>query len=160
MSEVLDSYQDDDVFEDEQPEREDVLKSGYRERVPELEHGFAHCGDIELVGHGVVTNPEYCGKFSYWGCLNVAAHNKASLDGVDYSGKVYSRRRYYSCDKPSCPVCYKKGWAIREAGNIEARLVEASKRFGDVEHGMISIPAKDYGHDVPYLRKKATKILS
>ena len=157
---IVDDSVIDDVFEDEQPEKEVVLKSDYQGSVPELEHSFARYGDIQLVGHGVVTNPAYCGKFSYWGCLNVGEHSNTSLDGVNYSGKVYSRRRYHSCDKPSCPVCYKKGWAVREAGNIKVRLDEASKRFGDVEHIVISIPAKDYGYDIPYLRKKSNKILS
>ena len=91
-------------------------------------------GDFQLVGHGEVTN-DFCGKFlSYKGCLRADLHNLITLDGKNFKGKVFTRRVHHWCNKPSCPVCFKSGWAVREAGNIEARLAEASKRFGLVEH--------------------------
>ena len=43
--------------------------------------------------------------------------------------------------------------------NIEARLKEASKRFGQVEHIVCSVPSKDYGLDLKYLRRKVMKML-
>jgi hypothetical protein len=91
-------------------------------------------GCFSLVGNGNVTNPR-CGTFgSHWGCVRVELHDKITLDGYNHKGKVYVQKVFNSCDKPSCPACYKKGWAVREAGRIEARLKEAAKRFGQIEH--------------------------
>ena len=116
-------------------------------------------GEYNLAGHGVVTNSS-CGKFaSFSGCNRVELHNHRTLDGVDYSGKVYVRKVFVSCHKPSCPICYKYAWAVREADKIEGRLVEASKRFGLVEHIVASIPVRDYGLKFPSLRKKVVDIL-
>jgi len=56
-------------------------------------------------------------------------------------------------------VCYKHGWAVRQAGKIEMRLKEASKHFGLVEHIVCSVPVRDYGLSYEVLRKKAVKIL-
>ena len=125
-----------------------------------LEQGWGAYGDYRLVGNGYVTNG-YCGKFArFKGCLRVDLHNLVTLDGVNYSGKVFVRRVHFSCGKPSCPVCYKSGWAIREAENIKHRLVESSKRFGVVEHLVCSVPAKDYGLELGALRRKVIKILT
>lgn len=87
-------------------------------------------GIFSLVGNGNVAN-SWCGTFKcHWGCLRVELHDKITLDGHNHKGKVFVQKVYNSCDKPSCPICYKKGWAVREAGRIEARLKEAAKRFG------------------------------
>ena len=143
---------EDDVFDDEQPK---MLK----EPIPMLANGWGSYGVYKLVGNGEVTNGN-CGKYATLrGCLRTDLHNKTDLDGVNYAGKVFVRRIRFSCGKPSCPVCYKSGWAVREAGNIEARLAEASKRFGQVEHIVASVPVKDYGLDLKPLRRKVTKIL-
>jgi hypothetical protein len=100
--------------------------------------------DVSLVGNGNVTNSR-CGTFkSYWGCIRVELHDKITLDGNNYKGKVFVQKVFNSCDKPSCPVCYKKGWAVREAGRIEGRLKEAARRFGQVEHIVCSVPVRDY----------------
>jgi len=56
-------------------------------------------------------------------------------------------------------VCYKHGWAVREAGNIEARLAEGAKKWGQVEHICASVPVKDYGLSLEALRKKVRKVL-
>lgn len=120
--------------------------------IQELPNSWAAHGNYRLVGNGEVTNG-YCGKFARLkGCLRVDLHNKTTLDGVNYAGKVFVRRVKYSCGKPSCPICYKSGWAIREAENIKHRLVEASKRYGKVEHLVCSIPVKDYGLELGVLR--------
>jgi hypothetical protein len=124
-----------------------------------LEKSWGAYGDYRLVGNGEVTNG-YCGKFArFKGCLRVDLHNKTSLDGVNYAGKVFVRRVKFSCGKPSCPICYKNGWAVREAENIKHRLVEASKRFGKVEHLVCSIPTKDYGLELGVLRRKVNNML-
>jgi hypothetical protein len=127
--------------------------------VEPLENGWGSYGVYQLVGNGEVTNV-FCGKFmSYKGCLRVDLHNLITLDGVNYSGKVFVRKVHHWCNKPSCPVCFKSGWAIREAGNIEGRLAEASKRFGLVEHIVCSVPLRDYGLSFEALRSKAVKVL-
>jgi hypothetical protein len=117
-------------------------------------------GSFSLVGNGDVTNSR-CGTFkSFWGCVRVELHDLITLDGVNHEGKVYVQKVFNSCDKPSCPVCYKKGWAVREAGRIEARLKVAAMRFGQVEHIVCSVPLKDYGLDLKRLRKKVIGVLS
>jgi len=116
-------------------------------------------GEFSLAGHGVVTN-DYCGKFaSFLGCNRVELHNHRTLDGLDYSGKVYVKKIFNSCDKPSCPICFKYGWAVREAGKIEGRLVEASKQFGLVEHIIASVPVKDYSLSFEVLRRRVVDVL-
>jgi len=94
-------------------------------------------------------------------CDRVGLHESiGKLAGKDYAGKVFVRKVHFSCDKPSCPICYRYGWAVREARKIEARLVEASKLWGDVEHIFVSIPPKSYGvSDEKVLRSMALKAL-
>jgi hypothetical protein len=133
---------------------------------PSVENSFGSYGEFTLVGKGDVTN-EFCGKFyGYIGCARTELHNKkiflkrkGEVSLHDCKNKVFVQRVYNSCDKPSCPVCYKHGWAVRQAKRIEARLKEASKRFGLVEHIVASVPTRDYGLNVKALRAKAVKIL-
>jgi len=134
----------------------------------EVENRWGSFGNWELVGNGKVTN-EHCGKYLRLdGCLRVDLHDrikyaKVKVDGkekvVRVAGKIYRYTVRHFCNKPSCCVCYKSGWALRQAGRIEARLKEASKRFGQVEHLMISVPAKDYGLSFDVLREKINEIL-
>jgi len=124
-----------------------------------VEGKWAFHGAFQLVGNGSVTNAS-CGMFKgFKGCIRDHLHDKVGLDGVDYTGKAFIRIVRYGCDKPSCPVCFKSGWAVREAGNIERRLKEASKRFGSVEHIVASVPVRDYGLKFESLRKKVLDIL-
>jgi len=70
-------------------------------------------GVFKLVGHGNQTS-ERCGRFSHFvGCLRVELHDRITLDGQDFRNKVFYRPIFNSCDKPSCPQCYKFGWAVR-----------------------------------------------
>ena len=73
---------------------------------------------------------------------------------------VFVKSVYHSCDNPLCPKCYRYGWANREAGRIETRLKEASKRFGLIEHIVVSVPDNDYGLSLEELRTKCVKVLS
>jgi len=128
-------------------------------RFDEPKNTFGTYGNFQLVGQGEKTN-EKCGRFfGFKGCDNVDLHNKTDLYGVNYAGKVYMFKVFNSCDKPSCPVCYKKGWAVREAGRIEARLKIASKRLGLIEHIIASVPSRDYGLGIKALRSKVDAIL-
>jgi len=125
-----------------------------------LNDAWASFGDYQLVGNGSQTN-QYCGRYiGLKGCLRVDLHSIMTLDGVNYAGKIFRRKVHHFCDKPSCPVCFKSGWAVREAHNITARLREASKRFGQVEHLTISVPTKDYDLDLKPLRLKVIKLLN
>ena len=127
--------------------------------VEPLANGFGSYGRFQLVGNGEVSNG-YCGKFkTFKGCLRVDLHDIIASDGVNYKGKVFVRKVRFSCGKPSCPVCFKSGWAVLEAGKIEARLAEAGKHFGLVEHIVASVPLKDYGLSYEVLRGKAVRAL-
>ena len=126
---------------------------------PAPNNSFGEFGDFQLVGHGKVTN-DYCGKFrKLYGCSRVELHDRITLNGQNFKGKVFFKPVFNSCDKPTCPKCYLYGWAIREARNIEGRLKEASKRFGQVEHIIATIPPKFYGLSLEALRAKIDKIL-
>jgi hypothetical protein len=127
----------------------------------EIRNEFWSCGEYELVGHGKQTNAE-CGKFKRFdGCPNVEAHNNARWFTPDLpKDAVYVRSVYHSCDKPTCPKCFKYGWAVRQATRMEKRLKEASTRFGLVEHIVVSVPQKEYAFSLEALRKRAVKILA
>ena len=61
-----------------------------------------------------------CGQFLGWlGCLNVEEHNHSTLDGVDHTGNVYVKRVFHSCDKPECPVCFKKGGQLGKLAKLK-----------------------------------------
>lgn len=126
---------------------------------PDIKNVYGKYGNFQLVGHGSITNG-YCGKFrSFYGCVRTELHDKITLDGKNFKGKVFVRKVHFSCDKASCPVCYKYGWAVREARRIETRLAEASKRFGLVEHIVATVPPKFYELSYEALRKKILEVL-
>ena len=124
----------------------------------EFDIGNISLGDFEIVGHGEVTNAN-CGRFSgyFYGCLRVELHNKVGLNGVNYAGKIYRVPYFHSCNKPSCPICYKHGWAVRLARSIEARLKEGSKRFGDVEHIVVGLPSTYFHLSLELMKLKVIK---
>jgi hypothetical protein len=129
------------------------------ENVEDVPVGDGVFGDERLVGRGQRTS-EKCGRFgSFYGCDRTDLHDKISLDGVNYKGKVFVRTYFHSCDKPSCPICFKRGWAVREAHKIEVRLAEASKRWGKIEHIVTTLPPKYYSLSRAGLRAKAIEIL-
>lgn len=151
-----------DDFDDEQPSVKEIF-SGEVKSPSALEGSSGVYGDFQLVGHGQVTNDK-CGTFrKVVGCTYTELHDKAIFDKkgalVNCTGKGYFKPYFHSCDKPSCPVCYERGWAIRQAGNIEFRLEQASKHFGLAEHIIISVPVKDYDLSYGALRHKVDKVL-
>ena len=121
---------------------------------------FWSYGEFELVGHGRQTNWK-CGTFNkFMGCLNVDLHNQVRWFFPDLKkDSVFVKSVYHSCDKPTCPKCFKFGWAVREATRMERRLKEASKRFGLVEHIVVSPPSRLYVKSLEDLRKIAHKIM-
>jgi hypothetical protein len=128
----------------------------------DVQNEFWSYGEYELVGHGRQTNDE-CGKFKkFMGCLNVEAHNEARwfTEGLK-KNSVFVKPIYHSCDKPTCPICFKFGWAVRQASRMEQRLQAASNRLGlPVEHIVVSVPSRLYGESLEALRKKAIKIMA
>jgi len=114
---------------------------------------------FQRVGNGKQTDAR-CGQFlGFLGCLNVDLHNHSTLDGVNHSNNVYVKRVFHSCDRPECRVCYKRGWATREAGKAESRIKEASKRFGVAEHLIDSIPKSYYGLSFEKLKANSLKAM-
>lgn len=145
-----------DVF-DSSSVLEDVLEDSFDKK--SIFDGSFSFGGFQLVGHGPKTN-DNCGVVrSYWGCVHAESHDIIASDGKNHKGEVFVRKVVFSCDKPSCPVCYKYGWASREAHKIEVRLAEASKQWGLVEHIVATFPPKYYGLSYEALRKKAVEIL-
>jgi len=158
--EVREQFSED--FDDEQPSYEDVM-SGKAKSPSALEGNFWDFGVYGLVGHGKQTN-DRCGTFrKVVGCSRVELHNKVTFDKnhvlVNYSGKGYFRPVFHSCDKPSCPTCYQRGWAVREAKNIEFRLEQASKCFGVVEHIIVAFPPKYWGLNDEALQSLCDRVL-
>lgn len=155
-------YRNED-FEDEQPSVEEVLKGEFKSPSA-LEGGYFTFGVWQGVGHGEQTNAK-CGTFhKVVGCSRLELHNDLVFDEksgelVSYRGKGFFRPVFHSCDKPSCPVCYERGWAVREAKNIDFRLGEASKRFGQAEHIIVGLPSKFWGLSYKTLRKKCLDAL-
>jgi hypothetical protein len=93
-------------------------------KVPETEIGFKTHGDWAVVGYDDKPTNNNCGKFKWFlVCLRLLLHNLVTLDGHDYRGKGYGKRVWWHCNKPSCPVCFRKGWAVRLALKMEHRLV-------------------------------------
>jgi hypothetical protein len=98
--------------------------------------------EYTLVGRGGVAST-YCGKHKcYYKCDAVDLH-----DGV-FRGKDIYHNVVMNCHRPSCSRCWKYGWAVREANNIDSRFLTADKvlglRYVDVEHLSASAPKKDY----------------
>jgi hypothetical protein len=123
-------------------------------------NGWGCHGSHVLVGNGKVTNPTKCGSFfGLYGCLNVELHDLITLEGHNHKGKVFIRKRFHSCDKPTCPVCFMSGWAVREARNIEDRISKASSKFGLAEHMVASVPQTDYSLPFEKLKRKILKVL-
>jgi len=112
------------------------------------------------VGRGVRSS-DFCGKWmSFTVCKNVEGHKGISINGVDCSGKVVVRHKHMWCHKPTCPVCFIRGWSVRGARSILSRLDGGVERgFGKVEHVLVSVPPEDYNLPEKVLRKKCREAL-
>jgi len=116
-------------------------------------------GDFMMVGGGEQTS-NACGQFMGWsGCDRVEKHDKVTVDGVNHRGKVFIKKPlFHSCFKASCPICY-RDWAVRQARKIEHRILEASKRFGEAQHIIVTFPIRFWQWSVERLRLKAKELL-
>jgi len=126
---------------------------------PLVSSGWASYGDYKLVGNDEVTN-QYCGVFlHYKGCLRTELHNHTDLFGKNYAEMIFLHKSQNWCNKPSCPVCFKSGWAVRQAHRVEMRLKELVNHYGEAEHIVCSVPSRDFYMEFKPLRRKAVKIL-
>lgn len=93
------------------------------------------------VGRGERSSPS-CGQWqNFLVCDNVEGHKGLVLKGVDYTGKLAVTHQHLWCHRATCPVCFIRGWSVREARSIETRLVVGSERgLGDAEHVTVSVP--------------------
>lgn len=112
------------------------------------------------VGRGVKSS-ELCGRWaSISTCENFQGHEGKVFKGVDVTGKIIARHNHLFCTKSSCPVCFLRGWSVRQARSIEARLVEGVKRgFGKVEHCVVSVPVAERGLPESVFRVKCRDAL-
>jgi len=159
-------YHPDVDVDDVQPSREEVLR-GEVKSPSALEGGGFRFGVYELVGHGKQTNGRCATFHRILACSRVELHNKMIFDVktgslIDFSGKADVHPTFYSCDKPSCPLCYERGWAVREADGINFRFEESIKRldhvaFGGVEHIIVVVNPKYWSWDEKKIRKYVLK---
>lgn len=109
-----------------------------------------------LVGYSPLATNGNCGHVKTFRiCPN--DHSQVGLDGVSHAGKTAFQKVLFSCNKPSCPICFER-WANREAGRAEFRFFEASKLYGKPEHCMASVPLKDYGKSPQWMHDMAVKM--
>jgi len=115
---------------------------------------------FQPAGRGVKSSM-YCGVHrGFKVCKDVDAHKGVVKGGVDYTGEIIVRHKHWWCTKPSCPVCFIRGYAVRQARVFEGRLGVAVERgFGKIEHVIVSPSEKDYGLSESVLRKKCRTAL-
>jgi hypothetical protein len=116
--------------------------------------------NYQPVGRGVKSS-DWCGRWvAYKVCRNVEGHKGMVVGGVDCTDKVVVRHKHLFCHKPSCPVCFNRGWAVREARSIVSRLSEGEKRgLGVVEHFTVSPRVEDRDLPESVLRLKSREAL-
>lgn len=108
-------------------------------------------GNYKRVGQGQVTCPS-CSTFKGWvGCLRTELHDKTVFDSMgncaNHKGEVFVHPVFWSCDRPSCPRCFKHGWAVRESQKIAKRFAGANKSVSP-EHVVVSPSKKDWALSV------------
>lgn len=94
-------------------------------------------------GRGSPTS-EVCGRWvGFDVCTNIVGHEGIFVEGVDCTGKHILRHRHLWCHSAQCPICFNRGWSVRGAMSIEARILTAEKRgLGSAEHISVNLPEK------------------
>ena len=112
------------------------------------------------VGSGDVSSPSCARYAGIKVCENVEGHTGLSIDGVDATGKYVVRLVHWFCKNPLCPKCFARGWAVRRARNIEARVEEGARRgLGKIEHFTVSPAVEDRVLSEAELREKCGRAL-
>jgi len=116
--------------------------------------------NYQPVGRGKESS-DFCGRWvALKVCKNVEGHEGVSVGETDCTGKVIARHKHLWCHRSSCPICFNRGWSVREARNIESRVLEGEKRgLGLAEH--ITVSPKVADRDLPenVLRVKCREAL-
>lgn len=109
-------------------------------------------------GRGVRTSPD-CARFVGWdGCTDLEAHKGVVYKGEDWSDCASVRARHWWCHSPKCSVCFNRGWSVREAFRMTARLDAGVKRgYGKVEHIMGSFSVEDCNLPEAVLRERCRR---
>lgn len=113
-------------------------------------------GEWVQAGRGVPSS-KICGKVKgTLVCHHIEHHKGIVINGVDFTGKSAVSHDYYHCKNPLCPICFARGYAVREAQVIEGRIAEGVERgYGAPEHIALSPPRSLRGLPVPELVKLA-----
>ena len=116
-------------------------------------------GNFLLVGHGKQSS-DSCGNLrNLKACLHTELHHN-TLDGANHEGKAYVKVFHTWCKNAQCPICYKHGYAVREANSAFERIKEAEKHHGSkAEHIIYGISPIYYGLPFENLRAMARKDL-
>jgi len=116
--------------------------------------------DFQPVGRGVPSS-DMCGRWrSFVVCKNKEGHKGKLLKGADCTDKVVVRHKHWWCHKASCPICFSRGWSVREARSIVGRCNEAEKRgLGVSEHVTVSVAVKDRDLSESVFRVKCREAL-
>jgi hypothetical protein len=116
-------------------------------------------GNVEIVGRGKVGSYK-CGHWAgyYKICKHTHLHHN-NLQG-EGQGKVLVHVPHTWCHNPRCPICYKHGFASREARNAADR-VDKGRWLNDSipEHLIWSPTVAQYGFSLEKLRVNARKDL-
>lgn len=108
--------------------------------------------DFKRAGQEEPTN-SWCGNFKrFTGCI--LPHDFVTLEEINYKDMVYIHPTYMSCDKPSCRIDYKRGFARKEAQKCEERF-NAIQGSLMPDHFSVSLGEKDWGVSVLLMAKKA-----
>jgi len=93
-------------------------------------------------------------------CHNVEGHEGKKVKGEDATGKKVVRRKHWFCDDPKCTVCFLRGWAVRRARALTAKMtLGEGMGFGKVEHIIVSAPLEYAKLDPKRVRALATKAM-
>jgi hypothetical protein len=113
------------------------------------------------VGRGVRSSI-LCGRYAGVSvCKKVDLHKGVHVHGIDCTGKVLVRLRHIWCNKSSCPVCFLRGWSVREARRLTSRVEEGERLgFGKIEHIVVSVSPLDYNLSGDALKVKTRSALS
>jgi hypothetical protein len=116
--------------------------------------------DFMPVGRGAKSS-HLCGQWrSLVVCKNKEGHKGKFLNGVDCSGKVVVRHKHWWCHKATCPICFARGWSVRQARSVDSRVETGVKRgFGKVEHCMVSVAVAHRGLPEFVMRKRCRDAL-
>ena len=104
---------------------------------------------------GTFEQHDWCGKWAYRGCLNVAGH----FHNETFRGMGYLKTFQRSCFRADCEICMPK-WMGRSSNKATRRIETYEKQsHRKVKHIVVSVPKWDYGLTKKEQSKKAYEVL-